>query len=124
MRRFFWGPWMFSPATVLCILVLLGCVWVQASGLFLPRLVLIYLGGIEGASIVGALACSAISINRISLSAPAETQPYPLEEASGLSGNPDAGDAYPMPPPAPVPDEPATIDQDGRVVSLDRYRKR
>lgn len=115
---------MFSPATVLCILVLLGCVWIQASGVRLPRLALVYLAGIEGASIMGALACSAISINRIWLSAPAETLPYPREESSGLSANPDADDAYPMPPPEPMPEEPAPENQDGRLVSLDRYRKR
>lgn len=115
---------MFSPATVLCILVLLGCVWVQASGVILPRLLLVYLAGIEGASLIGALICSAVSINRISVTAPAETRPDPVEQGGSLSANPAAGDAQPMPPPEPMPEAKPTITQDGRVVSLDRYRKR
>lgn len=124
MRRFFWGPWMFSPATVLCIVALLGCVWLQASGLMLPRMALIYLGGIEGASIVGALVCSAISINRASLSTPAEAPPDHVEPSRGLSSNPAASDAYPMPPPEPEPDEEEAEKQNDRVVSLDSYRRR
>ena len=125
-RRFFWGPWMFSPATVLCIAILLGCVAIQASGLWLPRLVLIYLGGIEGASLVAALVCSAISIKRISLSAPILSPPEPMELHQGIASNPVAGDAYPMPAPEPAPAEESSGDEGpgGRVVSLDRYRRR
>ncbi|MCB8884000.1 hypothetical protein ACELLULO517_27430 [Acidisoma cellulosilytica] len=125
-KRFFWGPWMFSPATVLCVVVFAGCVWVQASGLWLPRLALIYIGGIEGASLVGALMCSAISINRVSLSAPADTRPEPLEESQGLSRNPTTGDAYPMSAPEPEPEGRSSndISPQGRVVKLDGYRRR
>ena len=116
---------MFSPATMLCIVVLSACVWLQALGLSMPRLVLIYLGGIEGASLVGALVCSAISINRVSFSAPAATRPEPMEDSQGLSRNPVAGDAYPMPAPEPKPDnEPAAGHEDGRIVSLDKFRRR
>ena len=117
---------MFSPATLLCIALLLACVWIQTSGLRLPRLALIYLGGIEGASLVGALVCSAISINRVWLSEPILPRAEPMELSQGLSRNPAAGDAHPMPAPEPMPEEQEEDDGSSkdRVVSLDSFRRR
>lgn len=139
-RRFFHGFWMFSPATVLCILGFLGCIALQvkaerdgwAAGQGLADYALIYLDYLQAGFLLAALICSAISIGKLSLSAPGPTlSGFPAERRRPRQGPAAlAPAAFPVahaeqgrPPAAPPPSEPARRER-ANVVRLQDYRRR